>query len=174
MRGYSDRIKDIPRRGSGGLPSSRLLGRMRLEEIHYPHLVQLWKPERIKVIADAERNPTGLAVADGKYIQVSEATPCMCISTPETEQPLIMGRTKYDNLFTLDKFLFPSGVEIRDAWTFIVLTPGDNQGDINIVQGNPQSSSATPGHTVGVQLVYAKRSPILLDGMVMPELQGAV
>lgn len=166
------------------LPSSRLGGQAAAR--HFPHKCQVWKPERVKMLDDAERNPTGLAVADGKYALATpegregrpEAAiyPCFFSPTPETDEALVMGRTKVVNIFTLDKCVFPSGVTIKDAWALIVLVPGDNFGNIYVVQGNPQSGNPMPFWPAGTtgQLVYMKRSPTKLPGMNLNILESAL
>ena len=124
-----------------------------------------------------ERNPTGLQVADGKYVLATpegrEGNPeaaiysCFFSPTPETDEALVMGRTKVANIFTLDKIVFPSGIEIKDTWALIVLVPGDNFGNIYVVQGNAQSANPMPFWPAGAtgQLVYMKRTPTPVPGM---------
>jgi hypothetical protein len=180
MRQMSQRLRDVGTTGGNALPvPTRMLGRARWTSIHFPHLCQLWKPVDGEALEGIDRNPTGLSVRDRRYVlatpegregdPAAAVYPCCWVATPETDPGAVMGRTKDDNIFTLDKFLFPSGIPIRDSWAILFLTPGDNYGEVQIVQGNPQSENTLPfvlGGTSG-QLVYVKQTPTPPTGMTL-------
>src|SRR5438309_1869295 len=49
--------------------------------------------------------------------------PCAFHSTPEIDVPKPQGRTKEINIFTLDKFIIPQGIEIYDGWGVVIRDP---------------------------------------------------
>lgn len=138
------------------LPSSRLVSATLLDRFNFPHVCDLFKPATL-LKAPAEVNPSGLLVGDAAYTLAAQDVSVFFSPTPENDQPTIMGRTTEENIFTLDKFVFPSGVEIHDEWVLVFLSAGDNYRDVYFVRGNPQSANPHPFHLVTQQLVLARK-----------------
>lgn len=148
------------------MPTSRVLGSV--SQVHFPHRVQLWKPDAPRPLAGKDRNPTGLALADAVYVLAAESVPACLLPAEETDQPTVLARAQSDNIFTLDKLLLPQGVAAGDTWAVIILTPGDTQGSVYIAQGNPQPTTPFPMHQVLAQMLYLKRTPLPPRGVVVP------
>lgn len=137
------------------IPPSRLLAPL-LEEVHFPHVCALWKPGPLETLADGTVN-SGVLLADTGYTFVTAAQRCFYNATPETEEATVLGRTRVNNLFTLDVFLFPEGVELGDKWILYHRTPGDNEGRLFSFAGAPQSVQPGALHHMGGQKAMVAR-----------------
>lgn len=138
------------------LPSSRVFGKRQREALHFPHAVALWKPKRLSALRAPVDN-AGLLIADLEYELATPYQKCFYNSTPETNEAEILGRTRVNNLFTLDVFLFPEGAQVGDTWILYLLTPGDNHHRLYVSQGSPQSVQPGPFHAMGGQRALVAR-----------------
>lgn len=137
------------------LPSSRILGTV-LQDLHFPHACALWKPTKLETLKNGAVND-GVLLADTGYELVSKRQSCFYNATPETNEATVLGRTRVNNLFTLDVFLFPEGVVLGDQWVLCLLTPGDNYGRLYVFQGAPQSVQPGALHHMGGQRALVAR-----------------
>ena len=136
----------------------RVLTRPVLEGFYFPHLCDLYAPSL--PVVDGNN-----AAQDVSYVKVYTGQKLFLQTTPETDEafqnahgaPLPMGRTKTINIFTLDMFLFPSGVVVRDTYVMHFLTPGDYYGAYWSLLGNAQSDVEHPFHLELCQMIYGKR-----------------
>lgn len=132
-----------------GIPG-RIISQGYLDDLEFPHRVDLWKPSDLAVT-------TGNAAEDVAWELAVSNQPCRFVATPEIDMPELVGRTKVVNIFTLDHFLFPVGLAIEDQWWIKSLfATGDYVGRWWVVEGNPQGQEYNPFHVVRVQHVYAK------------------
>ena len=138
------------------LPASRVVSTALLDRFNFPHLCDLYKPSTL-LHAPSQVDPAGLLIGDSSYTLAAQDVSVFFSPTPENDQPTIMGRTTEENIFTLDKFVFPSGIEVHDAWVLVFLSAGDNYRDLYFVRGNPQSSNSHPFHLVTQQLVLCRK-----------------
>lgn len=137
------------------LPTTRILQDV-LIELHFPHVVAIWKPAALETLGDGSVN-SGLLVADTGYEFVSAAQRCFYNATPEYSEAEVMGRTRVNNIFTLDVFLFPEGVELADKWIIYNRTPGDNEDRLFVLAGAPQSVQPGALHHMGGQRALVAR-----------------
>lgn len=144
--------------------SSRILSRERKEEQFFPHLCALWEPASPKALQGGD-NPSGLRIGDMTYQLANARQSCFYSATPETDSATVLGRVQNANIFTLDKFTLPSGVEVADAWVLVVLTQGDNYLDTFVIQGQPQSQMLGAMHSLSCQLIYGRRVSPRPDGV---------
>jgi hypothetical protein len=87
--------------------------------------------------------------------------PCKYFSTPNTEMPMLQGRTKVVNIFTLDVFHFEADCPVDDTWMIEMITPGSpKQGQFWYVQGDVQVRANSPTRTPNKAEVYAKQGPL--------------
>lgn len=155
MRTFASRIfKPLP---------SRILGRMHLEALHYPHLCGLWAPDSLERLPSGV-SPSRIKAADGQSVFVGVFS-CFYNATPETNQAEVIGRTQADNIFTMDRFILPMGADVDDTWTLAFLTPGDNYLNLYSIQGAPQSVNPGPFHPIGGRLVMGKLLPLAPSGV---------
>lgn len=153
-------------RGFRALPS-RIMGRRQLEALHFPHLCALWTQGVLEKLPSGV-NPSRLKASDTGNVFVGVFA-CFYNATPETNQAEVMGRTQADNIFTMDKFILPSGVDVDDMWTLAFLTPGDNYLNLYALQGAPQSVNPGPFHPIGGRLVLGKLLPLPPPGVRIEE-----
>ncbi|WP_395089296.1 hypothetical protein [Armatimonas sp.] len=149
-------MRTFAERGLRSLPS-RIMGRDHLENMHFPHAVALWRPSRLETLASSAEPNSGVLLADSGYRLATIYQACFYNSTPETNEASVLGRTRVNNLFTLDVFLFPEGTELGDQWVLYLLTPGDNAHRLYICQGAPQSVQPGPLHPMGGQRALVAR-----------------
>lgn len=128
-----------------------------MDALAYPHLCDLYRPSRLSPIPGSTDNPSGLQVGDTGYDLATQNVRCCFGAAPESNQPNVMGRVGADNIYTLDQFAVPGGVEIHDAWALVFLSAGDNYREVYILQGEPQSSNPHPWGAPSVQIAFAKR-----------------
>lgn len=152
---------------------SRVLTETVRRRLTLPHRCDLYAPEDLRPIA-GEGNPSGIQTGDGRWRLAARDVPCLFSPRPETDQPTVLGRTQADNIFTLDVFFVPSGVEIHDAWLLVFLGAGDNHGEVYAVQGEPQSDNPHPLNPAQTQQVFCKRIPgnPLPPGVDVPDPLG--
>ena len=148
-------MRTFAARGYRPLPS-RILGKGHLEALHFPHACALWKPTRLETLKSGNVND-GVLLADRGYELATARQSCFYNSTPETDEATVAGRTRVNNLFTLDVFLFPQGAELGDQWVLYMLTEGDNEHRLFVLQGAPQSVQPGPLHLIGGQRALVAR-----------------
>jgi hypothetical protein len=142
------------------LPSSRLLNTALLTNLYFPHRCDLFKMSEPNTISDTQRNPLQNRIADESYELAREDVPVFYSATPETDEAKLLGRIKQDNMFTLDRFVFPESVKVMDTWYLVFLSEGPNYQNIYVVQGNPESKNEHPLHlsiSQNAQFIYGKR-----------------
>lgn len=135
---------------------SRLLSRANLETLQFPHEVALWKPSKMETLKNGSVYD-GTLLADVGFELATKKQSCFYNATPETNEATVLGRTRVNNLFTLDVFLFPEGAILGDGWVLYLLTPGDNQHRLYVCQGSPQSVQPGPLHSMGGQRALVAR-----------------
>lgn len=128
----------------------RIMTQPVLEGFYFPHICDLYAPEA--PVADGNN-----AAQDVTFRKVYIGQKLFFSTTPETDEQVVMGRSKTVNIFTLDVFLFPSSVIVRDTYVLHFLTPGDYYGGYWSILGNAQSDVIHPFHLELVQKVYGKR-----------------
>lgn len=136
--------------------SSRLLTPGHAESVFYPHECALWKPVPPQKLPSGN-NPSRLLVEDLHYTLATARQACFYSATPETNSAQVLGRTQNANIFTLDKFTLPLGVDVADTWVIVFLTQGDNYLDTFVVQGEAQAQQAGFLQPAACQLVYGRR-----------------
>ncbi|MBC8138140.1 MAG: hypothetical protein H8F28_19850, partial [Fibrella sp.] len=134
--------------GTLRIPKSRVIGSL-VSRLHFPHRCDLWRKCPVTTGVDKELRDTSL------YELVDAGVWCLFDAQPETNETTVMGRTKSDNLFTMDVFLFPEGVELLDTYVIVFRTPGENADKTFVIQGNPQAGNRHPFHPVTTQRVLA-------------------
>ena len=164
------------RRDTMEAPTSRVVSTELLDRFNFPHLCDLFSPTVLNKIPGSTANPSGLQVGDSAYQLAQEDAACFFSAAPENDQPTIMGRVSADNVYTLDKFVIPSGIEVHDAWVLVFLSAGDNYREVYAVQGEPLAMNPHPFHRVTQQTILAKRilSAILPTGVVVRDPLGLV
>jgi len=130
-----------------------------MDVLAFPHCCDLYRPESLGPIPGATPNPSGKQVGDSRHELVATDVRCCFGAAPETDQPTIMGRLSDDNIYTLDQFALPSGVEAHDAWILVFLSDGDNYREVYALMGEPQSSNVHPWGAPGVQVILGKKVP---------------
>lgn len=148
-------MRTLASRGYRALPS-RVLGKSQREALHFPHACALWKPTRLETLKNGNVND-GVLMADRGYELATARQACFYNATPENNEATVLGRTRVNNLFTLDVFLFPEGVNLDDQWVLYLLTEGDNQHRLFVLQGAPQSVQPGPLHSIGGQRALVAR-----------------
>lgn len=130
----------------------RIITQRVLDGIVFPHTCDLWKPAPLSVNANK-------SAKDGSFVIAVAGQKCRYIGTTEVDKPEVEGRTKQINIFTLDHWMFPIDVAIKDTWWMKLTSAHSQQGQFWAVQGNPQSQEANPFHLVHCLLVYGKQGP---------------
>ena len=137
---------------------SRILRPKVVASLYFPHVCALWRPGTYKPLLTAP-NTSGLRVSDTEYDLAARRQACFYSATPETDQATVAGRAISHNIFSLDVFHVPTGVEVSDGWYLLFLTPGDNYGRFFVIHGAPQSEQAGPRHPITVQQIYGRNIP---------------
>jgi hypothetical protein len=135
--------------------------------IVFPHLCDIWK------LVPLTHDPTTkiLTNATQVYALVVQGQICRHDPTPEEDKPSDFGRTKDIGLFTMDQFIFPSGVDIGDNYAIVFMTPGDNFQKVWKTQGNAQSDNLSTKTPLPRRMVYAVRGPVP-NGVTNPSRYG--
>lgn len=139
------------------LPASRVLSKATVDRMRFPATCDLYKPGRLAPIPGSTDNPSGIQVGDTAYSLATQNVPCFFSPAPENNVSVVMGRVGADNIYTLDKFVFPSGVEASDGWVLVYLGAGDNYREVYVLQGDPLAGNPHPLHFLTVQTFLAKR-----------------
>lgn len=155
------------------VPRSRVVTALTMQRLTLPHVCDLYAPEDPQPIPGAA-NPSGIQMGDTRWRLAARDVPCLFSARPETDTPTVLGRAQSDNIFTLDVFFIPSGVEVHDAWHLVFLGDGDNHGEVYALQGEPQSDNPHPLNPARVQMVYGKKVPghPLPPGVVVRDVLG--
>lgn len=119
-----------------------------IDKMLFPHVCDIYKPAPVSIGVDKE-------LSDLVYEVSVLGQKCLLDVLPETDSPTEFGRSKVDNMFTLDVFNFPSGVDVRDTYFIVFKHPGDNYNGFWIVQGNTQSMNYDPLRPVTQQKIIA-------------------
>lgn len=138
------------------LPPTRHANKGLFEDLQFPHSVALWKPSKLETLKNGDVFD-GTLLADVGYDLATKSQRCFYNATPETNEAEVLGRTRVNNLFTLDVFLFPEGAILGDGWVIYLLTPGDNWHRLYVCQGSPQSVQPGPLHHMGGQRALVAR-----------------
>jgi hypothetical protein len=147
------------RRDTMEAPTSRVVSTNLLDRFNFPSLCDLFRLSDIRLIPGATLNPSGIQVGDSTYQIAQQNVPVFFSPAPENDQPTVMGRVSADNIYTLDKFVIPSGIEVHDAWVLVFLSAGDNYREVYSVQGEPRAMNPHPFHRAQQQTVLCKKLP---------------
>ncbi len=121
-------------------------------DLIYPHVVDIW---------------TNGALTGGQqtYVLSVQNQACMHTRTPIKSEESVFGRFQQDNIFTNDIFHFPPGVDIKDLYAVVFLSPGDNYRKVFIMTGNAANSEATINDPVASRQVYALIADVVPHGV---------